>query len=98
MLEVRKTVWLHHLGQVGGLANPIHPTEGHGVGAASLLSLHHISENVQAPLGGKELHQGLSEGVADSGGDALEGAKYLSQDENQGWHKIKQLTYHHPSV
>lgn len=68
-----------HLGQVSGLANTIHPTEGHSVGAASLLGLHYITKNVQAPLGGEELHQGLSKGVAHSGGDPLKGAQYLDR-------------------
>lgn len=84
MLGVKKSVMAHHLGQVGGLANTIHPTEGHGVGAASLFGLHHVAENIQAPLGGEELYKGLSEGVAHSGGDPLKGAQYLCQDENQG--------------
>ncbi|MPC18288.1 hypothetical protein E2C01_011167 [Portunus trituberculatus] len=56
---------------VGGLADTVHATESHGVGAVCLLGLHHVTQDVKAPLGGQQLHQGLCQGVPHSGGDAL---------------------------
>ena len=77
----------HHLGQIGGLADTIHTAEGHGVGAASLLGLHHVTQNVEAPLWGQQLHQGLCQGIPHSSGDALKCSQHLQND----WLKVSLL-------
>ena len=45
-------------GQVGGLAHTIDPAEGDDIRSLVLFGVHDISEDVNSPLGGEELHQG----------------------------------------
>ena len=48
-----------HLCEVGGFPNSVHSTEGDNVGLTFDPGLHHVSQNVNSPLGAEDLHQTL---------------------------------------
>lgn len=52
-----------HLGQVGGLSNPIDTTKCDDKGPSLALGLHDISQNIHPSLGLQDLHQWVLQGL-----------------------------------
>lgn len=56
-----------HLGQVGGLADSIDPTEGDDIRGTLVCSFFDISQHISAYLGAQDLHQRLLHGITHCG-------------------------------
>ena len=67
-----------YFGQVGGLPDSVDATEGDNVGLLVGLGFDDVSNDVDAPLGGEKLHEGLRECLLHRAVDAGEGAEDLS--------------------
>ena len=65
-----------NLCEVGGFPNSVHSTEGDNVGLTFDPGLHHVSQNVDSPLGAEDLHQTLDTWGGGGGGGGGEGDVY----------------------
>ena len=66
-----------YFGQVRGLPDSIDATEGDDVGLLVGLGFDDVSNDVDAPLGGQKLHEGLGECLLHGAVDAGEGPEDL---------------------